>query len=245
MAALKFNHILLKLASKDSIPRDTLQSRDGLNLGDIHFCPIQCTLCMQHMSRDCLQRLITEGTFIPPTSEGTLELSRTTAILLIFQADDQHEKITDIYVGLVVHRIESYLYAPDKILDFLSDIEVNLKVAHDALKAGGDLGKRRAFCLFVNNYGGTMSIPTDPPYCLIYPMSYVKDVEPDHFDTRNNPARTCLHCCICHTTLQHMKDNPCHCREYGRSHLILPHGAQYKELDCSPRSLGHRTTRHC
>ena len=74
-----------------------------------------------------------------------------------------------------------------------------------------------------------MSIPMDVPYCLIYPMSYVKDVELDHFNTHNNPARTCLHHCICHTTLQHMNDNRLHHREYGGSCLILPNGAQYKE----------------
>ena len=102
---------------------------------------------------------------MPPALEGTPELSRTTAILLVFQADDQHEKITDIYVGLVVHRVESCLYVPDQILDFVTDIEVDLKAA-----CGGDLGKRHAFCLFISNYGGAMSIPTDLPYCLIYPM---------------------------------------------------------------------------
>ena len=184
---------------------------------------------MQHISLDCLQRLIAEGVFMPPMSEGTLKLSGTTAILLIFQADDQHEKITDIYIRLMVCHIEPDLYAPDKILDFVSDIEVDLKVACDALKAGGDPGKRHAFCLFVNNYWGAMSIPTDPPYCLVYPTSYMKDVEPDHFDTCNNPAGTCLHCCNCHTTLQHMNDDPYHSGEYSESHLILPHRAQYKE----------------
>ena len=229
MATLNFNHILLKLASKGSTPWDTLHSQDGFNLGNIHFCPIQHTLCMQHISLDCLQRLIAEDAFMPPALEGTLELSGTTAILLIFQADNQHEKITNIYVGLMVHCIKSCLYAPDKILDFVSDIEVNLKVVHGALKAGGDLGKRHPYCFFVNNYGGAMSIPTDPAYCLIYPMSYVKDVEPDHFDTHNNPAGTRLHCCICHATLQHMNDHPHYHREYGGSCLILPCGAQYEE----------------
>ena len=181
------------------------------------------------MSLDYLWGLIAEGTFMPPTLEGTLKLSGTTVILLIFQADDQHEKITNVYVELMVCRIKSHLYAPDWSLDFVSDIEVNLKAVRNTLKAGGDPGKRHAFCLFVNNYGGTMSIPMDPPYCLIYPTSYMKDVELDHFDTCNNPARTRLHCCICRATLQHMNDNPCHCREYGKSCLILPHGAQYKE----------------
>ena len=229
MAALNFNRILLKLTSKGSILRDTLLSQDGLNLGDIHFCPIQHTLSMQHISLDYLQKPIAEDAFMPSVVEGTLKLSGTTAILLVFQVDNQHEKITDVYIGLIVHRIKSRLYAPEQIFDFVSDIEVNLKVARDALKARGDPGKRCAFCLFVNNYGGMMSVPTDLPYCLIYPMSYMKDVEPDHFDTHNNPARTCLCHCICHTTLQYMNDDPHHHREYGGSHLILPHGAQYKE----------------
>ena len=139
-----------------------------------------------------------------PTSEGTLELSGTTAILLIFQADDQHEKITDVYVGLVVCHVKSHLHTPDKILDFVSNIEIDLKVACEALKVGGDPGKRCTFYLFINNYGGTMSIPTDPPYCLVYPTSYVKDVELDHFDTHNNPAGTHLHHCTCCATLQHI-----------------------------------------
>ena len=165
----------------------------------------------------------------PPMSEGPPELSRTTTILLVFQADGQHERITDVYVGLMVHWVESRLYALDQILDFVADIEVNLNAVHDVLKARGDPGKRRAFCLFVSNYGGTMSIPMDPPYCLIYPMSYMRDKEPDHFNIHNNPVRTHLHCCICHTTLQHMNDNPNQHREYARSHLILPRRAQYKE----------------
>ena len=123
----------------------------------------------------------------------------------------------------------SCLYTLDQILDFVTDIEVDLNVACNALKAGGDPGKRCAFCLFVSNYGGTMSIPTDPPYCLVYPTSYMRDVEPDHFNTCNNPAGTHLHHCICHATLQYMNDDPNQCREYSRSHLILPRGAQYKE----------------
>ena len=161
---------------------------------------------------------------MPPQSKGPPEFSGMTAILLVFQADSKHEEITDIYVGLVVHRVESHLYAPDQILDFVKDIEVNLQTARDALKAGGNPGKRHTFCLFVNNFSDFMSIPTDPPYCLVYPTSYVKDVEPDHFDTRNNPVGT--HC-ICCTTLQFSNDEPKECTNHAKSHLILPCGAQY------------------
>ena len=180
---------------------------------------------MQHISLDCLWGLIAKGTFMPPMSEGPPELSGTTAILLVFQADGQYERIRDVYVGLMVCRVESCLYTPHQILDFVMDIEVDLKAAHNALKARGDPGKRKAFCLLVSNYGGAMSVPTDLPYCLIYPMSYVRDVEPEHFDTHNNPAGTHLRCCICQATLQYMNVHSLHpCVTLtALSHLLHPH----------------------
>ena len=199
---------------------------------------------MQHISLDHLQKLIAKGTFMPLLSEGPPELSRTTTILLVFQADGQHERITDVYVGLMVHRVNSHLYTPDQILDFVKDIEGDLKAAHDALKAGGDPSKRCTFCLFVSNYGGTMSIPTDLPYCLLYPMSYMGDTEPDHFDTHNNSVGTCLCHCMCHTTLQYMNADPKQCRKYSGSHLILPHGLSIRSIS-SPRSSSCRITGSC
>ena len=48
--------------------------------------------------------------------------------------DDQHEKITNVYVGLIVHCIESHLCAPEQTFDFVSNIEANLKAVQDALK---------------------------------------------------------------------------------------------------------------
>ena len=132
-------------------------------------------------------------------------------------------------MGLIVRRVESRLYAPDHILDFIKDIEVDLQVACDALKAGGDPGKWHTFCFFVSNFGGTMSVPTDLPYCLVYPTSYVRDAELDNFDTSNNLAGTCLHHCICHATLQYNNDEPKEHTNYAGSCLILPCGAQYND----------------
>ena len=208
MVALNFDHIQLMLADQGSIPHDTLQSQDGLNLGDVRFCPIRQTLHMHCISLDCLWKLIAKGAFMLPLSEGPSELSGTTAILLVFQVDGQHERITDIYVVFMVCRVDSHLYTPDQILDFVKDIEGDLKAVRDALKAGGNPGKRHTFCLFVSNYGGTMSVPTDQLYCLIYPTSYVRDVEPDHFDTHNNLAGTRLHHCVCRATLQYVNADP-------------------------------------
>ena len=80
-----------------------------------------------------------------PQSVGLPELSRTTAILLVFQADSKHEEITNIYMGLVVRRVKSRLYAPDQILNFVKDIEADLQAACDALKAGAILAKGMPF----------------------------------------------------------------------------------------------------
>ena len=100
-----------------------------MGTGIVHFCPMRQTLRMQHISLDHLWGLIAEGAFMPPTSEGPAKLSGTTAIPLVFQVDGQHERITGVYMGLMVHRVESHLYTPDQILDFVTDIEVDLKVA--------------------------------------------------------------------------------------------------------------------
>ena len=161
---------------------------------------------------------------MPSRSEGPPELSGTTAILLVFQADSQHEEITDVYVGLIVCRVKSRLYALDQILDFIKDIEINLQVACDALKARGDPSKRHAFCLFVSNFGGAMSIPTDPPCFLVYPTSYVRDVDPDHFDTRNNLVEIHLHRCVCRAILQFNNDKP---KEHTNYAGELPHLAPW------------------
>ena len=92
---------------------------------------------------------------------------------------------------------------------------------------GGDPSKKHAFCFFVSDFWGTMSIPTYPPYCLVYPTSYMRDMELDHFNTRNNPVGTHLHCCVCRATLQFTNDDPKEHKNYAGSHLILPCGAQY------------------
>ena len=152
---------------------------------------------MQCISLNGLCTLLSEGTFMPQQSNMPPKLSGTMAILLVFQVDNVHERIINVYMGLVVHRIDSCLYSPSQINDFIKDIEGHLWVAHNALKAGRDPSKRCAYCLFVDNLSGVMFIPMDPPYCLVYPTSYVKGIETDHFDTWNSPTGTHLHHCVC------------------------------------------------
>ena len=138
MVALNFECILVMLKDGGTIPRNTLCSQDGINLGDIRFCPIMHTLCMQCISLNGLCTLLSEGAFAPPHSNTPPELSGMMAILLVFQADSEHERIINVYVGLVVRRVDSHLYSPSQINNFIQDIEVNLREARGALKAGHD-----------------------------------------------------------------------------------------------------------
>ena len=149
------------------------------------------------------------------------------ANLLVFQADSKHKRIINVYMGLVVCRVDSCLYSPSQINDFIQDIEVNLQAVHDALKARHDPGKRRAYCLFVDNLSGVMSVPMDPPYCLVYLTSYIKGIKPDHFNTQNSHMGTHLHRCVCQATLQFSNNDPKQNTKYTGSCLIVPHGAQY------------------
>ena len=92
----------MMLKDGGTILQGTLCSQDGINLGDIRFCPILHTLRMQRISLDSLRTLLSEGAFAPPQSNTPPKLSRMTAILLVFQADSKHKRIINIYVGLMV-----------------------------------------------------------------------------------------------------------------------------------------------
>ena len=99
--------------------------------------------------------------------------------------------------------------------------------------AGKDLGGVCSFAMLVTNFGGIMAIPTDTPYCLVYPMIYSEDIatkNQNHFNTMASPTGLCTHGCICHTLLQHADLMEAHEQKYNGSCLIVSHGAQYKTL---------------
>ena len=68
----------------------------------------------------------------------------------------------------------------------------------------GTMPERGAPIVSVENLSGIMSIPKDPPYCLVYPTTYVKGAEPDHFNTWNSPTGMRLHhmCMPSHLAVQ-------------------------------------------
>ena len=87
--------------------------------------------------------------------------------------------------------------------------------------------------MLVANFGGLMAMPSDPPYCLMYPNIYSDEVvlqNQNHFNTVGGPPRLCTSSCICCTLLQYADLTEAHRWKYNGSHLIVPWGAQYKTL---------------
>ena len=159
--------------------------------------------------------------------------SHTTAILLVFLSDDQHETIEYVHSGLVVHHASCQLYEQKSIPWFIKFTEDDLKKARSKQAAGKDPGEVHSFSMFVSNFGGLMAVPTDPPYCLMYPNIYSNEVPPEdksHFNVKGGPPRLCTCTCIGHTLLQHADLSKAHRWKCHGSHLIIPWGAQYSHL---------------
>ena len=87
--------------------------------------------------------------------------------------------------------------------------------------------------MFIGNFGGLMAVPTDPPYCLMYPNIYSNEVPPEdknHFNIKDSPPGLRTHACICHALLQHADLSETHKQKYHGSCLVIPRGAQYSHL---------------
>ena len=149
----------------------------------------------------------------------------------MFHSDREHKGIEHIFIGLVVCHEESSIYMQADILTFVESIEVDLKKVRDMHEVGLDQGRRCSYCLLLAYYRDIMAIPTDPPYCLVYPIMYHKNAEDkSHFNTSTSPSgmHTCV--CMCRALLQHVDMEPLHQRTFEGSHLIIPHSAQYRTL---------------
>ena len=90
-----------------------------------------------------------------------------------------------------------------------------------------------SYSMLVANFGHLMAVPTDPPYCLVYPNTYSDEValeNQNHFNAMGCLPGLCTSSCICHALLQHVDLTKAYRQKYNRSHLIFPRAAQYKTL---------------
>ena len=187
---------------------------------------------MQCVSLTYLKSLISDNCFQPEGMPSDA-VSGSTAILIAFLSDEQHMAIQHVHIGLVVQHIGCNLYDQDGIPPFINSIEEDLKKARQKWDMGKDPGRVCSYTMLVTNFFGIMAIPTDPPYCLVYPVNYSDDVatkNQNHFNTTVSLPGLCTCSCICCALLQHADLMEAHRWKYNGSHLIVPCGAQYKTL---------------
>ena len=222
MATLSFKRILDHLQSPESLPQDMMTSHEALRFRDIHFAPPWHTLNMQRVSLAYLKSLVNDNSFQPEGIKPD-SYSSSMAILLVFLSDEEHQSIEHVHIGLVVHCVGCNLYTQDGILPFMKFIEEDLAKARDRRKWDKDAGGVHSYALLVANYGGIMAVPTDPPYCLVYPtMCNDGAKDQTHFNTVASPSGMHTHVCMCHSLLQFMNKDPKNRRTYEGSRLIAP-----------------------
>ena len=133
----------------------------------------------------------------------------------------------------MVHCIGCTLYEQKAIFPFIHSIKEDLERARLKQVSGRDPGPVHSYSMLVANFGSLMVIPTDPPYCLMYPNTYSDEValgNQNHFNTVGGPPGLHTSSCICHALLQHADLTKAHKQKYNGSCLIVPQGAQYKTL---------------
>ena len=128
MAMISFSSLCEHLQSLHSLPSDLLTGQEGLHFRDVCFVLLQCTLNMIRVPFTYLKSLVNEDSFQP---EGmTMDAaSNSTAILIVFLLDDQHEAIQHVHIGIVVCHVGCTLYEQKAILSFIQSIEEDLQKA--------------------------------------------------------------------------------------------------------------------
>ena len=228
MAAIPFDHALDRFQSKHSLLKDLLRSYEGLHFSDICYALPQRSLQMQQVPINYLLNVVDSNAFQPEGST-TNSISGSTAILIMFLSDVDFKGMEHIHIDLMVHCADCKLYDQSGILPFIETINNDLEKAQ---KRGSKSGPC-SYSLLVANYGGIIVVPTEPPYCLIYPTMYETEVPAEdqhHFNTRGNPVGMHTGACMCLALLQLADTQPALQLTFKGSCLIIPHGTQYKNL---------------
>ena len=173
MTTWSFRDALEELEARGRLDESVLRSALGLRLGDIHFAEIQTSIKMCAVCPSMFLRFVDEGAF----NADNLALdgcSQTMAILLAFIPDRRLEDIESVGISNVIRRRGSPLGDISSINTVIESICSILDIERKKSDP-----KRRAYMMFIRNYGGHMAFATDPPYCVAYAANY----------KNNNPSK--------------------------------------------------------
>ena len=224
MTTWSFRDALEELKTKGHFDESVLRSTLGLRLGDIHFAEIQTTIKMCVVHLNTFLRLIEQGSF----NADNLPLdgcSRTTAILLAFIPDRCLEDIESVAIGNVIRRCGSPLGDISSINMVIESIHFVL----DTERKKSSL-KRRAYMMFIGNYGGHMAFATDPPYCVAYAADYKHTSDPSKM-TPHEPLNHVYTMVTSNMVVRRLLSlpnwDPSDRKQTKGGHLLIPRGVQF------------------
>ena len=174
--------------------------------------------------------------------------SHTTAILLVFLSDDKLQTIEYIHIRLVVCHAGCQLYKEKDICLFIRFIQDHLGKVRAKVEASESSGGACSCSMFLANFGGLMAVPTEPPYCLVYPNIYTASVPPkdrNHFNVQGGLSRLCTHVCICHTLLQHADLSKAHKQKYQALLIDLHMGELFPMVLVGTSNWWTRSSQGC
>ena len=230
--SLLFDTMLERLQHTLSITADVLRGSAGLRISNICYCPQVRTLQMQCMGLPYLKTLIAENRF-QPRGAKLEHASTSTCIMINFLSNAEYMEVEHVHIGLIIIQKGFCPREQKDILPFLDVIHRDLQATHEKeLRQGHKLPMPRSYSLFTASFGGWKAVPTDPPYCLVYPMEFIDGTPAaakDHCHPENTCHALCTRQCVCCHTLQYANMSPDDQMEYTSSQLLIPHRVQYSE----------------
>ena len=133
------------------------------------------------------------------------------------------------------------------IVPYISFIQNQLVETHAwAQTRKSSLPWPHSFCLFIEDYESMMAPPTEPPYCLVYPICFFNNTPKDlknqlHMDLF--PPGLCCWKCVCHWLIHQANLHEKWETIMGGSCFLLPRRAQYDDnpLPQPIRPRNHRS----
>ena len=130
---------------------------------------------MQHIPFSYFCNLLSNNVFTPPNTQ-LKDMSGTSTLLLVYTTSADLTSIEYVHIGLIVHWAKSPLYKAKSIPVYIKYIEEDSKCISQKLTAKGSAPKVCSYCMFLYNFDGVMATQTDPPYCLVYPITYQSSI---------------------------------------------------------------------
>ena len=223
-----FDQVRKHIEDTCQLPMEVEWGNVSLQVGDIWYCPQILTLQMQCVSLNTLLSYVSESCFCPKDT-SSMKASKETVILLLFISNASYTNIEYVHIGLVMIRrgykvgdqVSIVLYAL-----FIQNQLVEMCVRAQTRKSS--LPRPHSFCLFMEDYKSMMVLPTEPPYCLVYPIRFFNDTPADprnQLHTDLFPPGLCCQECACNWLIQRANLHEKWEIIMGGSCFLLPCGA--------------------